>query len=140
MPKLVQDNLSEADFVRIKAQGSYSKDGVFVEQMIDVEAHAVELVAEGSQQADTDGDKEKEEDAKDKQPLAVPLSSMFRFASRSELALTITGCFFAVIQGAFMPFFALFMVRLFAFTQSRHLKCPHLHAFPCAIKHPFRGN
>jgi hypothetical protein len=107
MPKLVAVGLTKQEF--LKQCSSTQEEGCLVDKKPNSD--------KGKSPSKKVGNKESKnkvvEDGPTKEtpPPApvVPFSALFRFASNWDIVVTATGCFFALIQGMFMPCFALLM-------------------------------
>jgi len=106
MPKLVAEGLTQKEFTAL-----CSHEGAKADQNGTSLSSALELTSANNTTTTTSTDDHNSNDIK-KQKSArqvVPFRGLFRFASHYDLILTFGGCLFAVIQGMFMPCFALLM-------------------------------
>ena len=117
MPKLVASGLSEDEFKQIINENAPTthatvREGVVLtthaaaregDVLRSLESSAEPIISSCTVPAGA------EEPTAEKEPpaLASSTADLFRFASRWDLCLSGLGLFFAVVQGAFMPTFAL---------------------------------
>jgi hypothetical protein len=105
MPKLVAEGLTQKEFTAL-----CSRDGAKADQIDTSLSSALELTSAKNDTTTTTTDDNSNDTKKQKSARqVVPFRGLFRFASHYDLILTFGGCLFAVIQGMFMPCFALLM-------------------------------
>jgi hypothetical protein len=105
MPKLVAEGLTQKEFTAL-----CSRDGAKADQIDTSLSSALELTSAKNDTTTTTTDDNSNDTKKQKSARqVVPFRGLFRFASHYDLFLTFSGCLFAVIQGMFMPCFALLM-------------------------------
>ena len=103
MPKLVASGLSEDEFKQIINENATHATAREGDVLRSLESSAEPIISSCTVPAGA------EEPTAEKEPpaLASSTADLFRFASRWDLCLSGLGLFFAVVQGAFMPTFAL---------------------------------